>query len=121
MLTMNEDLEGALREYVKLLDVEAYFEAHEVLEEAWHPLRLRKDPLANLVKGLINAAISFEHIKRNRPNMPSKARRTMASYHRYKGLVTPQIAHSQLFVTACERVERLLAHHPTIFAEGVSD
>ena len=54
MLPMNEDLEGALKEYLKLLDEEAYFEAHEVMEEAWHPLRLKKHPLANLVKGFIN-------------------------------------------------------------------
>ena len=63
MLTMNHDLESALIAYMRLLDEKAYFDAHEVLEEAWHPLRLKKDPLANLVKGLINAAIAFEHIK----------------------------------------------------------
>ncbi len=34
MLTMNEDLEGALKMYLQLLEEEEYFEAHEVLEEA---------------------------------------------------------------------------------------
>ena len=73
MLVMNDDLEGALREYLKLLDEEEYFEAHEVLEEAWHPLRLSKNPLANAVKGLINGAVTFEHIKRNKKNVKDKA------------------------------------------------
>jgi len=36
---MNEDLEGALKQqYLVLMDDSAYFEVHEVLEEAWHPL-----------------------------------------------------------------------------------
>ena len=65
MLKMNDDLESALKEYLQLLEEEEYFEAHEVLEEAWHPLRLSKHPLSNLLKGLINGAITFEHIKRN--------------------------------------------------------
>jgi len=116
MLTMNEDLEGALREYLRLLDAEAYFEAHEVLEEAWHPLRLSNHPLQFLVKGLINAAISFEHVKRNRKNMPSKAKRTIASYERYKAEATPLIAHSALFIEACEKIERLKIRYREVFA-----
>ncbi len=116
MLTMNEDLEGALREYLRLLDAQEYFEAHEVLEEAWHPLRLSNHPLQFLVKGLINAAISFEHVKRNRKNMPSKARRTIASYERYKAEATPLIAHSALFIEACEKIERLKIRYCEVFA-----
>ena len=116
MLTMNEDLEGALRKYLRLLDAQEYFEAHEVLEEAWHPLRLSSHPLQFLVKGLINAAISFEHVKRNRKNMPSKARRTIASYERYKAEATPLIAHSALFIEACEKIERLKIRYREVFA-----
>jgi hypothetical protein len=44
MLKMNDDMEGALIAYLILLDKEAYFEAHEVLEEVWHPLRKRDQP-----------------------------------------------------------------------------
>jgi predicted metal-dependent hydrolase len=47
MLTMNDDLEAALKAYLQLMDEEEYFEAHEVLEEAWHPLRLNHHPLKN--------------------------------------------------------------------------
>ena len=65
---MNEDLEGALKEYLTLMNKEEYFEAHEALEEAWHPLRKADYPLKNLVKGLINGAVAFEHIKRDGQN-----------------------------------------------------
>ena len=73
MLKMNYDLEGALIEYLKLLDEEEYFEAHEVLEEAWHPLRLEDHYLKNLVKGLINGAVAFEHLKRDRSTSKKSA------------------------------------------------
>lgn len=112
---MNHDLEGALKTYLKLLDEEAYFEAHEVLEEAWHPLRLKKDPLANLVKGFINGAITFEHVKRNRKNMPDKARRVIASYERYVDLCTENIVYASLFKEAKEKIEALKVKHKEVF------
>ena len=88
---MNEDLEGALKTYLQLLEEEEYFEAHEVLEEAWHSLRLNNHPLKNLAKGLINGAITFEHIKRNRDNASNKAQMVIASYERHKKLLIEQI------------------------------
>ena len=116
MLPMNEDLEGALRAYLKLLDEARYFEAHEVLEEAWHPLRLRSDPLANLVKGLINAAVAFEHLKRARPQAKERACKVMASFERHKGLCTDAIRCAALFKQACERIERLKGLSNGVFA-----
>ncbi len=113
---MNEDLAGALRQYVALMDAGEYFEAHEVLEEAWHPLRLRKDPLANLAKGLINGAIAFEHLKRNRKEALMRARRVIASYERHKSLCVEGIAHYGLFLQACKRVEELKSQHSKVFA-----
>ena len=107
MLTMNDDLEGALKAYMELLEDEEYFEAHEVLEEAWHPLRLKQDPLSNLVKGLINGAITFEHIKRNRTNVKDKAQKVIASYERHKHLCVKEIEHYSLFKEATEKIENL--------------
>ena len=115
MLTMNNDLEGALKVYLKLLDEEEYFEAHEVLEEAWHPLRLSDHPLKNLVKALINGAVSFEHIKRNRDEAGRKARRVMESYERHKGLYRDEIEFSDLFKKACLKIETLKSEHPEVF------
>ena len=116
MLTMNDDLEGALKAYMKLLDEEEYFDAHEVLEEAWHPLRLKKHPLANLVKGLINGAIAFEHIKRNRDNVKSKAQRVMASYEKHIHLCVEEIEYYPLFAEALEKIEVLKVKHSEMFS-----
>ena len=117
MLKMNEDLEGALRAYLKSLDEGAYFEAHEVLEEAWHPLRLRKDPLANLLKGLINGAVAFEHLKRGRSQAAERARRVIVSYERHKGLIAPDIVYADLFQEARGKVEQLKRQYSTVFGE----
>ena len=115
MLKMNDDLEGALKAYLLLLDKEEYFEAHEVLEEAWHPLRLSDHPLSNLAKGLINGAITFEHIKRNRKNMQKKAQRVIASYERHKHLSSEKIEHAALFKQACQKIESLKLKHAEVF------
>ena len=112
---MNDDLEGALKGYLQLLDEEEYFEAHEVLEEAWHPLRLKKHPLANLVKGFINGAITFEHVKRNSKNVKAKAQKVIGSYERYKHLCTDEIEHAFLFQQAAQKIETLKHKHAEIF------
>lgn len=98
-------LERALQQYLDLLHQGAYFDAHEILEEAWHPLRKAQDPLANLVKGMINASIAFEHLKRNRHDAPRKARKVMASYERHKHLLVRGIRHYRLFDKACQKIE----------------
>lgn len=116
MLTMNEDLEGAIKHYLQLLDEEEYFEAHEVMEEAWHPLRLKEHPIANLAKGLINAAITFEHIKRNRKNVKQKAKKVIVSYERHKHLCQENIQHFTLFQEACYKVEALKIVHKEILS-----
>jgi len=120
MLTMNEDLEGALKEYLRLMDEEEYFEAHEVLEEAWHPLRLNKHPLRNLAKGLINGAIAFEHLKRDRQNAHDKARKVIVSFERHKHLCADEIEFAVAFMKACEKIESLKLKHKEVFDVLVS-
>ncbi len=75
-------MDSALKAFCCCLEKGEYFEAHEVLEEAWHPLRRRQDPLAGPVKGLINAAIAFEHLRRDRPKSRRVAGIAMAGYER---------------------------------------
>jgi len=112
---MNEDLEGAINEYLRLLDEEEYFEAHEVMEEAWHPLRLKEHPLANLAKGFINAAIGFEHIKRNKKNASKKAKKVMESYERHIHLCKIEIEHYAHFCEAKDKIDRLKTQHKNVF------
>jgi hypothetical protein len=65
----NHDLQDALKNYLELLEKEEYFDAHEALEEAWHPLRKTDHPLKILAKGLINGAICFEHKEAKRKEL----------------------------------------------------
>ena len=112
---MNNDLEGALKSYLRLMEEEEYFEAHEVLEEAWHPLRLADHPLKNLLKGLINGAVAFEHLKRNRNDAGRKARQVMVSFEKHKGLYGDEIAYAKLFKEACLKIETLKSEYPEVF------
>ena len=115
MLKMNDDLESALKEYMILLDKEEYFSAHEVLEEAWHPLRLQDHVLKNLVKGLINGAIAFEHLKRGRSTSTQSAAKVMLSFDRYKHIYNGNIKHAKLFNEACVKIEKLKQSHTYVF------
>ena len=103
----NEDLKGALAAYLDLMDKQEYFDAHEVLEEAWHPMRKRKDPLQNLVRGLINAAVAFEHLKRAKPGAQQRAKRVIASFDRHSILCKSNIREADLFLRACQKVREI--------------
>jgi hypothetical protein len=107
MLKENNNLKDALQMYLSLLSQENFFDAHEVLEEAWHPLRKINHPLKNLVKGLINGAICFEHMKRNRGDSKRKAETVLKSYERHKHLCINGIENFGLFEEACFRIESL--------------
>ena len=111
MLTENHDLEGALKEFIVLLDKQAYFDAHEVLEEAWHPLRKKNHPLKNLAKGLINGAICFEHLKRDRSEARRKASSVLKSFERHKHLCVKGIEQYELFQKSCKKIEALKEVH----------
>ena len=111
----HEDLEKSLRLYLLLLEREAYFEAHEVLEEIWHPMRKAGDPLQNLVKGLINAAVAFEHLKRAKPGAAQRAQRVMRSFDRHRYLCPKGRRETELFMDACRKVEVIWRSKKEIF------
>lgn len=52
--------------FLACLRDERYYDAHEVLEIIWFPVRAQKTPEVLLLKGLINASVSFELHKRGR-------------------------------------------------------
>jgi len=109
-----DELNIALQSYLKELKKEEYFDAHETLEEAWHPLRKSDHPLKNLVKGLINGAISFEHLKRNRTDARRKALQVLKSFERHKHLCHEGIEDYELFKKACAEIEVLKEKHDLI-------
>ena len=111
MLTENHDLNDALKKFLLELEKESYYDAHEVLEEAWHPLRKSNHPLKNLAKGLINGAICFEHLKRDRKDAHRKATSVLKSFERHKHLCIEGIEEFELFNKSCQKIESLKVFH----------
>ena len=72
--------EELMDEFVECINDTLYFEAHETLEKIWCPRRFEDSDEMRLVKGFINAAVSFELIKRGRPE---SAERVWKNYEKY--------------------------------------
>jgi len=102
---MTQEIADALREFDSLIDASAYFEAHEVLEQVWIKAKAINHPQTLLLKGLINAAVSFEHLKRNRSHSLKSSRITIQAYYRYRHLITPDIEHYALYENTQDTIE----------------
>lgn len=63
-------LEAHYLGYFECFNRQQFFEAHEVLEELWLPIR--KGPAGNFYKGLIQLAGAFVHLQKHRPG-PARA------------------------------------------------
>ena len=81
---MSEDYTVYLDRFVLCLEEERFYDAHEALEEVWFPRRFEDDMEMRLIKGFINAAVSFELTKRGRPNPATKA---WGNYEKYRPLL----------------------------------
>ncbi|PWH12483.1 MAG: DUF309 domain-containing protein [Anaerolineae bacterium] len=55
-------LPATVRHGLELFNLGEYFEAHEVLEEAW---RAERDEIRALYQGILQAAVMYLHITRN--------------------------------------------------------
>lgn len=70
--------------FVLSLSENRYYDAHNDLEAIWYPHRFEKNDESLLWKGFINAAVSFELIKRGR-SKPSEV--AWANYLKYLPLL----------------------------------
>lgn len=59
-------LEQQTTTYLEQLDQDLFYSAHETLEEIWFPLRFEDNKEVRLIRAYINAAVSFELVKRGR-------------------------------------------------------
>lgn len=73
-------MRSAHKEFIDLLNTNRFFEAHEVLERIWFPIRHSDHPEKQLLRGLINASVSFELIKRGRPEAAARVWLTYLKY-----------------------------------------
>jgi hypothetical protein len=55
-----------VEDFKKLLENHQFFDAHEVLEELWFPIRHTNDDYCLVLKGFVNSAVSLELYKRGR-------------------------------------------------------
>ncbi len=69
-----------IEKFILCINEKRYFDAHEALEEVWFPRRFEDDKEIKLIKGFINAAVSFELIKRGRPKLSEKVWKNYEKY-----------------------------------------
>jgi hypothetical protein len=80
---MSSDYTEYLDRFVSCLDEERFYDAHEALEEIWFPRRFEEDLEMKLIKGFINAAVSFELTKLGRPGPAAKV---WGNFEKYRPL-----------------------------------
>ena len=69
-----------LQRFISLLDEQRFYEAHEVIEEVWFDNRFLDCNEVRLQKGLINAAVSFELLKKGKISQSKKVYKTYLKY-----------------------------------------
>jgi len=65
-------LSQALKNFMLSLNEDRFYDAHEDLEEIWFPRRFENDDEVKLLKAFINAAVSFELLKKGRVEASDK-------------------------------------------------
>ena len=92
-------LKETLLIFIKDLEEERFYDAHEDMEAYWHMIRKTDHPLKNLCKGFINGATTFELIRLERYDA---ARRVWKTHEKYLGLLEEEIEEYALFQKANE-------------------
>ncbi len=77
-------MKNKIAEFTKCLKEERFYDAHEALEEKWFPRRFENSDEVRLLKGFINAAVSFELLKRGRTQQSQKV---WSNYLKYRQLL----------------------------------
>lgn len=104
---MNRDYTEHLNRFVTCLDEERFYDAHEALEEIWFPRRYEDDIEMKLLKGFINAAVSFELTKRGRPTSAAKVWR---NYEKYRPLLEAfTSSNTPYYIRLANRLETMRA------------
>ena len=70
-----------IQDFINCIEHSHFYEAHEILEEIWFPRRFENCMEVQLLKGFINAAVSFELMKRGRV---TQSKKVWATYLKYR-------------------------------------
>ena len=79
-----QNIDESLNNFIECLEDERFYDAHETVEDIWFPRRFEKDDEINLLKGFINASVSFELYKRGRIEA---SKRVWKNYLKYRPLL----------------------------------
>ena len=81
---MQKKYKKLIESYALCIDEKRYYDAHEALEEIWYPRRFEDNNEMRLLKGFINASVSFELIQRGRKK---PAKQVWLTYLKYRQLL----------------------------------
>lgn len=105
-----------ISEFVEHLEAQRFYEAHEALEEVWFPRRFEKSDEMNLLKGFINASVSFELYKRGREEQSKKV---WQNYLKYRGaLYRVPAENKNLYYQLSRHLEELNHNKRAIIAQN---
>jgi len=76
----NSEHKKYLKKFIQQLHEERFYDAHESLEAIWFPRRFEDCDEIKLIKGFINAAVSFELIKKGKIDSSHKVWKTYLKY-----------------------------------------
>jgi hypothetical protein len=98
-----------LQEFILCLEEERFYDAHEALEAAWFPRRFDDNKEVKLLKGFINAAVSFELLKRGKEKQSQKV---WANYLKYRPYIFEiGSAHQNSYYQLSRLVEQVFIIH----------
>ncbi|MEA3521590.1 MAG: DUF309 domain-containing protein [Campylobacterota bacterium] len=75
-----KNLQRAVLDFIECLDQERFYDAHEALEVLWFPLRKNPSDEVKLLRGYINASVSFELYKKGRFSSCEKVWKNFIKY-----------------------------------------
>ncbi len=105
---MDVPLHARSEEFMLCLEQKRYFDAHEALETLWFPRRFEKSSEVYLLRGLINAAVSFELSRRGRKEASA---RVWKNYLKYRPLIEEIVSGERdHFNKMIVEIEKIRAH-----------
>ena len=109
-------LKEALEIFIRDIEEERFYDAHEDMETYWHTIRKIDHPLKNLCKGFINAATAFELIRLERYDA---AKRVWQTHEKYLHLLEESIEEYSLFFKANNILMTLRDKHKDILCDSL--
>lgn len=104
MAQISPTITAACDAFVKSLQEERYYDAHEDLEALWFPRRFEEDDEVKLWKGFINAAVCFELIKKGRIKPAETPWKTYLKYVALLDVLGPE--HKHIYVTMVQLIQK---------------